>query len=307
MNKENVFKDISNLVGDNNVKLGESMALHTTFKIGGDAAVFVTPETEKQIVSVIEYLNKSDIGYAIIGNGSNLLVSDDGFDGVIVQLSDSYSDYEIDDTADEITVRAEAGVKLVRLGTELANRGITGFEFATGIPGCVGGGVRMNAGAYGGEFKDILVSARLLTKDGQIVTYTRDELELGYRTSIVAKKDLIVLEATFSLKKGDVAQIKDTIKELANKRREKQPLEFPSAGSTFKRPEGYFAGKLIEDAGLKGYEVGGAKVSDKHAGFVINKGGATAKDVCMLTDHIIETIRRENGVTLELEVVKLGF
>ena len=256
-------------------------------------------------------MKKSDIKYIVIGNGSNILVSDEGFRGVVVELGDSFSDYEFlqdsQDNSDEVLVKASAGMKLTRLGNQLAANGIAGFEFATGIPGCIGGAVRMNAGAYGGEFKDILVSAKVIDDEGIIRELSADELELGYRTSIVAKSNMIVLEATLKLRKGEPDIIRNNISELAAKRRQKQPLEYPSAGSTFKRPEGYFAAKLIEDAGLKGCARGGAQVSEKHAGFVVNKGDATAKDVCELTDYIKSEVMEKFGVGLELEVVKVGF
>ncbi len=302
------------MLGDGNVRADEPMKLHTTFRIGGAADYYVTPQTEKQVTDVIAFLKKSDIAYIVIGNGSNILVSDDGFRGVVVELGDAFGSYEIvQDGMDgmqtgleDVIVRASAGMKLTRLGNQLAANGIAGFEFATGIPGCIGGAVRMNAGAYGGEFKDILVSAKVIDDTGNIRELSVDELELGYRTSIIAKSNMIVLEAVLRLKKGKPDAIKKNILELAAKRREKQPLEYPSAGSTFKRPEGYFAAKLIEDAGLKGCSRGGAQVSEKHAGFVVNKGNATAKDVCELTDYIKQVVMEKTGVKLELEVVKVG-
>jgi len=196
---------------------------------------------------------------------------------------------------------------LGRLGSVCAEYSLTGFEFAAGIPGTVGGAVVMNAGAYGGELKDILVSATVMDAEGNIVTLSDDELELGYRTSIIQKKDYIVLEATFALRAGAQTEIRAKMQELAQKRRDKQPLEYPSAGSTFKRPQGYFAAKLIEDAGLKGYQVGGAQVSEKHAGFVINKDHATAADIIALTDAVHDKVLQEFGVELELEVRKIGF
>lgn len=299
------------MLGDGNVRADEPMKLHTTFRIGGAADYYVTPQTEKQVTDVIAFLKKSDIAYIVIGNGSNILVSDDGFRGVVVELGDAFGSYEIVQDSmqtglEDVIVRASAGMKLTRLGNQLAANGIAGFEFATGIPGCIGGAVRMNAGAYGGEFKDILVSAKVIDDTGTVRELSVDELELGYRTSIIAKSNMIVLDAVLRLKKGKPDAIKKNILELAAKRREKQPLEYPSAGSTFKRPEGYFAAKLIEDAGLKGCCRGGAQVSEKHAGFVVNKGNATAKDVCELTDYIKRVVMEKTGVKLELEIVKVG-
>lgn len=311
MDNKMLSEALISMLGAENVRISEPMKPHTTFRIGGAADYYVTPQTEKQIADVITFLKKSDILYIVIGNGSNILVSDEGFRGVVVELGDAFSGFEIlhgiQADSDEVFVRANAGMKLTRLGNQLAADGIAGFEFATGIPGCIGGAVRMNAGAYGGELKDILVSAKVIDDTGSIRELLADELELGYRTSIVAKSNMIVLDAVLKLRKGEPDTIRNNISELAARRREKQPLEYPSAGSTFKRPEGYFAAKLIEDAGLKGCARGGAQVSEKHAGFVVNKGNATAKDVCELTDYIKSTVMEKFGVKLELEVVKVGF
>ena len=308
MDNKMLSEALISMLGAGNVRTGELMKTHTTFRIGGAADYYVTPQAEKQIADVIAFLKKSDIKYIVIGNGSNILVMKAS--GVVGELGDGFSDYEFlqdsQDNSDEVLVKASAGMKLTRLGNQLAANGIAGFEFATGIPGCIGGAVRMNAGAYGGEFKDILVSAKVIDDEGVIRELPADELELGYRTSIV-KSNMIVLEATLKLRKGEPDIIRNNISELAAKRRQKQPLEYPSAGSTFKRPEGYFAAKLIEDAGLKGCARGGAQVSEKHAGFVVNKGDATAKDVCELTDYIKSEVMEKFGVGLELEVVKVGF
>ncbi|MBQ4284417.1 MAG: UDP-N-acetylmuramate dehydrogenase [Lachnospira sp.] len=286
------------------------MKMHTTFKIGGPADYYVTPVNKEQLKRLIELFNEEKIAFYIIGNGSNLLVSDEGYRGAIIQLYDKFSGYEIVsacDDSDKVRVKALAGMSLIKLGRELAENSLTGFEFASGIPGSLGGAVVMNAGAYGGEIKDVIISATVLDRLGNEMLLTNDELELGYRTSVVAKKDLIVTEVELEFKKGDKEEIKKNMMELSRRRIDKQPLEYPSAGSTFKRPEGYFAGKLIEDAGLKGYAVGGAKVSDKHAGFVVNVGRATAKDVISLTDNVSEKVFEQFGVKLELEVKKLGF
>jgi UDP-N-acetylmuramate dehydrogenase len=279
------------------------MNIHTTFRIGGCADYYVQPSSIEELQSLIQFLNKSDIKYCVIGNGSNLLVSDKGIRGVVIQLSDTFDEVEY---IDDVTVKVMSGMMLSRLGNKLADKGLAGFEFATGIPGSVGGAVRMNAGAYGGEIKDIIVSADVLDRSGRLISLSRDELELGYRTSCIAAMDYIVVSAVFRLQKGDTDTIKALIKELAVKRRAKQPLEYPSAGSTFKRPQGFFAAKLIEDAGLKGVSVGGAMVSEKHSGFVVNTGNATAKDVCMLTDMVKDKVKQQSGVDLELEVIKLG-
>ena len=249
MDNKMLSEALISMLGAGNVRTGELMKTHTTFRIGGAADYYVTPQAEKQIADVIAFLKKSDIKYIVIGNGSNILVSDEGFRGVVVELGDGFSDYEFlqdsQDNSDEVLVKASAGMKLTRLGNQLAANGIAGFEFATGIPGCIGGAVRMNAGAYGGEFKDILVSAKVIDDEGVIRELSADELELGYRTSIVAKSNMIVLEATLKLRKGEPDIIRNNISELAAKRRQKQPLEYPSAGSTFKRPEGYFQQSLL--------------------------------------------------------------
>lgn len=303
MSQNDVLGSIKSIVGESRVRTDEPMSNHTTFRIGGTADYFVMPSSIAELQSIVDLLKKSDIEYYVIGNGSNLLVGDKGFRGVIIQLSDEFSEVSY---IDDVTVKVMSGMKLSRLGNQLADRGLAGFEFATGIPGTIGGAVRMNAGAYGGEIKDIIVSADVLDADGNIITLDKAELELGYRTSCIIKRGYIVVSATFRLEKKDTDTIKEYIRELSVKRRTKQPLEYPSAGSTFKRPEGYYAAKLIEEAGLKGLSAGDAQVSEKHAGFVINKGNATAKDVCVLTDKIMEEVMKKDGVKLELEVIKLG-
>ncbi|MGN0408120.1 MAG: UDP-N-acetylmuramate dehydrogenase [Bacteroides sp.] len=300
---ESVFVDeVKAIVGEDRLLLDEPMKLHTTFRIGGNADYFVKPESIEEIKALTECAKRHGIAYYVLGNGSNMLISDEGYRGMIIRLGEEFSAITMQDN-DMISV--QAGAKLSRVGNEAAAKGLAGFEFASGIPGTVGGAVVMNAGAYGGEIKDIIVSATVLTQEGDVMTLSNDELELGYRTSIIQKKGYIVLLAVFKLEKGDEAQIRSRMKELAEKRREKQPLEYPSAGSTFKRPEGFFAGKLIADAGLKGFKVGGAQVSEKHAGFVINTGSATARDVIELTDEVKRKIKQIYGVELELEVKKI--
>lgn len=313
MNENNIgHKSIENklisILGSDNVIKEADMSSYTTFRIGGIADYVVTPENEEQLAKLLHLIKEENVDFVVIGNGSNILVSDNGFDGIVIQFGDKFSSFVIKDKDDSgVYVDVTAGMRLSRLGNELASSSIEGFEFATGIPGTIGGAVMMNAGAYGGEIKDIIKSARVMDFDGNVKELSRDELELGYRTSIIAKKNYIVISAVFDLKKGDREKIKSNIKELALKRREKQPLEYPSAGSTFKRPEGYFAAKLIEDAGLKGLSVGGAQVSEKHAGFVINKKDAKAVDVIRLTDEIKEKVYDKFGVKLELEIKKIGF
>lgn len=296
-----IINEIEKLLGYENVLINEPMKNHTTFKIGGLCDVFVKPTTVEQVKEVVKLLQDNNINYYIVGNGSNLLVSDEGYRGVIINLFNNFSDITVKD--DIIT--ANAGALLGKIGHVALDNGLKGFEFATGIPGTLGGAVVMNAGAYGGEMKDVLVSATVLTKDGDIITLSNEELELSYRSSIIEKNGYIVLSADIKLSKGDKDEIKALISELATRRRDKQPLEYPSAGSTFKRPKDNFAGKLIMDAGLRGYSVGGAMVSEKHCGFVINKDNATCKDVIELTDNVKQKVKEQFGIELELEVKKL--
>ena len=282
--------------------LNEPMKKHTTFRVGGNADYFVMPKTIDEVKGAVALCQKENLPYYILGNGSNLLVGDKGYRGVIIQIYKEMNEIMVD--GDRIS--AQAGALLSKVGSVALEAELTGFEFAAGIPGAVGGAVVMNAGAYGGEMKDILASATVLTEDGNILELTNEELELGYRTSIIAKKNYIVLEAEYQLERGDRTAIRARMDELKLQRVTKQPLEFASAGSTFKRPEGYFAGKLIQDAGLRGFQVGGAQVSEKHCGFVINKGDATAADIVKLMEQVSEKVFQEFGVTLEPEVERLG-
>jgi UDP-N-acetylmuramate dehydrogenase len=302
-----VIDRIRDIVGDSRIFPEESLKNYTTFRIGGKCRALVMPSTKEEIIKVVSLLRETKTNFFVMGNGSNLLVSDEGFDGIVVSLKFFKGIEVLEEDDKTFTVRVMAGELMSSVGNYLARQGVEGFEFATGIPGTIGGGVRMNAGAYGGELKDILVNITAIAEDNTVVTLSNEELELSYRTSILAKKNYICLDACFKLNKGDSLDIKAKIKEYANSRKEKQPLNYPSAGSTFKRPEGYIAAKLIDEAGLKGLQVGGAKVSEKHAGFVVNVGGATAKDVIELTDRVKEVVKEKNGVSLELEVVKLGF
>jgi len=305
--KKDILSDLVNIVGDENVLENEPMSKHTSFKIGGNADFFTTPTTLEGIKEIITYCVQNTISYFVMGNGSNLLVHDDGYRGVIIQFYDKFNHIEYTVNEQKVIVKAQAGVMLGRLGNELMNRSITGFEFAAGIPGTVGGAIMMNAGAYGGEIKDVIISACLMDSCGNVVKLNNSQLELGYRTSIVSKKGYIVLEAEFELELGNQEEIKNKLDNFTVRRKEKQPLEFPSAGSTFKRPIGHYAGKLISDANLMGYTVGGAQVSKKHAGFVINIGNATAADIIKLTNDVKNKVKEQFGVELELEVRKLGF
>lgn len=290
------------IIDEAKIRKDEPMRSHTTFRVGGPADYFVTPETDGEITEVIRACREYEIPYYIVGNGSNLLVGDKGFRGVVIQIFKSMNQI----TVDGESLKAQAGCGLAQIANAALGAGLAGFEFAAGIPGTLGGAVVMNAGAYGGEMKDVLVSATVLTKDGEKKVLSVDELKLGYRTSIIPENEYIVLAAEIQLKAGDRAEIKARMDELREQRVSKQPLEYPSAGSTFKRPEGYFAGKLIQDAGLKGYAVGGAMVSEKHSGFVINTGGATASDIQELMARVTKIVKDQAGVTLEPEVKRIG-
>lgn len=300
--KKEIREKFCELLGKDKVLFEEPMSSHTTFRIGGPAEVFLMPESYEQIRSALALCREEGLPYFVLGNGSNLLVSDSGYRGVIIQMDRNMGDIELKGTE----IRACAGALLSSVAAAARKASLTGFEFAGGIPGTLGGAVVMNAGAYGGEMKDVLREVTVMTKEGDIRVIPSDRLELGYRTSIIKKSGYLVLEAVISLEKGDPQAIQEKTKELASKRTEKQPLDYPSAGSTFKRPEGYFAGKLIMDSGLRGFRVGGAQVSEKHCGFVINTGGATAKDVKELMDHVIRTVKENYNITLEPEVKFLG-
>ncbi|MBQ3114782.1 MAG: UDP-N-acetylmuramate dehydrogenase [Clostridia bacterium] len=270
------------------------MSNHTSFKIGGPASVVVVPDTIEDLCEIIKALK--DTKYTVMGNGTNLLVSDKGFDGTVVKISGGLNEISVSDTV----ITAGAGALLSKVGAVAKQNSLSGFEFASGIPGTVGGAVFMNAGAYGGEMKDIVVSSTYVDSQGNTGEIT--EHNFGYRTSIYKGTDKYVVSAKFKLEKGDSKEIADKMLDLAHRRAEKQPLEYPSAGSVFKRPEGYFAGALIEQAGLKGKQIGGACVSEKHSGFIINKGGATCDDVLKLIDFVRETVEKQFGVTLEQEI-----
>lgn len=278
----------------------EPMKRHTTFKIGGFADEFCEAENIRDIFSAIKYAEEKNIPLFVMGNGSNLLVSDKGIRGLVLKLSDRFARYEI--LGD--TIKAESGILLSSLAKAAQKNSLSGMEFAAGIPGTLGGAIYMNAGAYGGEMKDIVKSVTFL-KDGEIKKI-ESGFGFGYRRSIFADNSAIILEAELKLKKGNPDEIAAKMEELKKRRVEKQPLSMASAGSTFKRPEGYFAGKLIEDAGLKGYAVGGAAVSEKHSGFVVNQGNATAEDVILLIKHIQKTVKEKFGVELETEVKMVG-
>ena len=271
---------------------------YTSFKIGGKADIMVFPDTVEKLSKILSFSNSNNIPVFILGKGSNLLVNDDGINGVVVNTC-KLDEIEL---IDETTVRCGCGISLSRLCRFALDNSLSGLEFAFGIPGTAGGAAYMNAGAYGGEMKDVLVSCEHLNADGSLSSFSGNELSLGYRHSVYSDSDLVIVSLTLKLNKGNQEEIKSKMDELIGKRKDKQPLEYPSAGSTFKRPEGYFAGALIEQCGLKGFTVGGAQVSEKHAGFVINIGSATAKDVLGVIEHCKNTVLTETGVLLEPEV-----
>lgn len=298
----NFYNRMMDIIDEKRIYTDEPMKKHTTFRVGGNADFFVIPKTVEEVKQTIMLCVEQDMPYYILGNGSNLLVGDKGYRGVVIQIYKEMNNIFVDGQK----IKVQAGALLSKIGSVALEAGLTGFEFAAGIPGTMGGAVVMNAGAYGGEMKDVLEEVTVLTKEGEVLILSKEQLDMGYRTSVVAKKDYIVLKATIALELGDRDAIKARMDELKVQRTTKQPLEFPSAGSTFKRPEGYFAGKLIQDAGLRGFQVGGAQVSEKHCGFVINKGDATAADIVELMKQVSERVKEKFGVELEPEVKRLG-
>ena len=294
---------LANFLESENIEYrqNEPMRAHTTFKIGGEADIFIIPASPAALISAVKKCTGLEIPYFILGNGSNLLVSDDGIEGAVISLAGINGI-----SADGEKITCGAGAMLSSVCLKALSLSLTGLEFAYGIPGTAGGALYMNAGAYGGQMADVIESAECLTASGEIKTLKKEDMRLGYRSSVFKKGGLIIISLTLALKKGDKAEIKAEMDELLNRRKQKQPLEYPSAGSTFKRPEGYFAGALIEKNGLKGLSVGGAQVSEKHAGFVINRGGATAADVKALIGKIQKKVFENDGVMLEPEVIFTG-
>lgn len=286
---------------EENIIVDAQMKNYVHFKVGGPADILLFPETREQVVNSIKICRSNNVPFYVVGNGSNLLVRDGGLRGVVIKLGKIKNIWVNGDR-----VNAECGALLKDVSSEGILNSLTGFEFACGIPGTVGGAVFMNAGAYFGEISQVIESADVIDTEGNVITLNKEELELGYRTSSVMKKGYVVLSAIFKLKSGEEEKIKERVDDLTFMRESKQPLEYPSAGSTFKRPEGYFAGKLIQDAGLKGFILGGAAVSDKHSGFVINKSGASAKDIIDLIHHIQDEVKIQYGVELHPEVRIIG-
>lgn len=297
-----VVKALERFLPAENIHIKEPMSKHTTFRIGGDADCFLQIENAEQLKEIQGYLQKLELPYFVLGNGSNILVSDEGFPGVVLEIADKMSGIRVEGEC----IIAQAGALMSKIARVAYENELTGFEFAAGIPGTIGGGVVMNAGAYGGELKQVVTAVTVLDKEGSLLELDNATMEFGYRTSAIKNHPFIVTEVRIQLRAGDKAVIKATMDDLAAKRREKQPLEYASAGSTFKRPEGYFAGKLIMDAGLRGYQVGGAQVSEKHCGFVINRGSATAVEVKQLMNHVQTEVKNQFGVDLEPEVIFVG-
>ncbi|WP_430732125.1 UDP-N-acetylmuramate dehydrogenase [Virgibacillus halodenitrificans] len=279
----------------------EPLRNHTYTRLGGKADFLVTPETYEQVQEIVKLANHQEVKFTLLGNGSNLIVKDGGIRGIVMNLK-KLTAIRIDETS----IVAQSGARIIDVSREALKEELSGLEFACGIPGSVGGALFMNAGAYGGEIKDVLVSTKVVDRDGELLTLTAEELDLDYRTSNIPDNGYIVLEATFSLEKGEYKAIKAIMDDLTFKRETKQPLEYPSCGSVFKRPPGYFAGKLIQDSDLQGQQIGGAQVSEKHAGFIVNKSEATASEYIDLIHHVQATVKDKFGVTLEREVKIIG-
>ena len=302
MNLEQLIDNLN--ISKEKIKYNEPMAKHTSFKIGGPAQCFINAESVEEIKQICKVASKNDINLTIIGNGSNLFVTDNGINGIVVKVN--IKKFELEFSNDDVSLIVGAGNKLGEIAQKLLRNEITGFEFAAGIPGTIGGAVRMNAGAYGKEMKDIVETVKYMDYDGNIYEKSNKDLEFEYRKSMFAKNKFIILEAKLKLQKGNAQYIKDKMLEFEQSRKQKQPLEFPSAGSTFKRGTDFITAKLIDDAGLKGYRVGGAMVSTKHAGFVVNENNATAQDVLNLVKHIKQEVYKKFNKKIELEIQVIG-
>lgn len=297
-----MYDYIKTVIPRERILFHQPMKEYTTFRVGGEAECLIMIRQEEELAKLLPYLNQIEQEYFILGNGSNLLVGDKGYRGIVLKFDGEMGQITVDDTH----ITAKAGALLSKVAATARDNGLTGLEFAAGIPGSIGGGIVMNAGAYDGEMKQVVESVRVMDSDGQISVLDNDTMEFGYRTSIIKNRPFIVLEVVLQLAEGDREQIGARMEELMQLRRSKQPLEYPSAGSTFKRPEGYYAGKLIMDAGLRGYRIGGAQVADKHCGFIINTGKATAADIREVIEEVQQRVRERFHVSLEPEVVFLG-
>lgn len=297
-----MYDYIRTFVPEERLLFHEPMSRHTTFRVGGEAECMAVVETKEELTQLVSYLGRIEQEYFILGNGSNLLVGDKGYRGIIVKLGKRLSAIGVEKNH----IAVGAGALLSKVAYAAKDAGLSGLEFAAGIPGSIGGAIVMNAGAYGGEMKRVVKMVRVINKEGEILTLDNDTMEFGYRTSIIRDRPFIVLGAVLKLTPGNKEEITAKMEELMTQRKSKQPLEYPSAGSTFKRPEGYYAGKLIMDAGLRGYRIGGAQVSEKHCGFVINRGGASAADIREVIEEVRERVKDRFHVRLEPEVIFLG-
>lgn len=302
MNIDKLAVELENFTDKGNIHVNEPMKNHTTFKVGGPADILVEPCNESELADIIKYLKKQKEKYMMIGNGSNLIVKDSGIRGIVIKLFDKFKYFSVQGNI----IKVGSGTLMSALSKYALDNNLTGLEFASGIPGTVGGGVTMNAGAYGYDISTVFKSCKVLNNKGEIINLSKDAMNFGYRKTEVQNKNYTVIEAEFELKDGNHSEIEALMLDLNKRRRDKQPLEYPSAGSIFKRPEGYFAGKLIQDSGLCGYQIGGAAVSTKHAGFIINVGGATGTDIIELIKHIQNTVNHQFGVMLETEVKIIG-
>ncbi len=296
------YKEYFSEIKFNDIRYNEPLKNHTSFKVGGPADVMVIPTSEEELVKAVEICRDNGLKYFIMGNGSNLLIKDTGIRGVVIKINEGFDDVVVVDTK----ITAQAGALLTAVSKIALRESLEGMEFASGIPGTIGGAITMNAGAYGGEMKDIVSSVRVLTKDNQILDLTNEEMNFTYRNSKVKDLELIVISVEIDLQHGEYDTIDEKIKDLTFQRTSKQPLELPSGGSTFKRPEGYFAGKLIDDAGLRGLRHGDAQVSDKHCGFVVNRGETSYKEIMELVGVIKKTVMDRFGVELEMEIKRVG-
>ncbi|MDP4092503.1 MAG: UDP-N-acetylmuramate dehydrogenase [Bacillota bacterium] len=293
---------LAQISGIESVRTDEPMALHTSFKVGGPADILVKPTDIGKLADTLRFCSQNGIPFFVMGNGTNLVVKDKGIRGVVIKLFDNFNSCQVRDDV----IEAQAGILLSKLSNRALENSLTGLEFASGIPGTLGGAAAMNAGAYGGEMKDVIVKTEYMTMNGEIRIVEGDQHKFGYRTSFIQSEDGIILKCMLKLKKGNYQEIKASMAELTKKRCDKQPIELPSAGSVFKRPTGYFAGKLIEDSGLRGFRIGGAEVSEKHCGFIVNRGGATARDVINLIKHVQDTVKSKYNVELQTEVKIVG-
>lgn len=296
------MNNFKNIIDENKILVGELMKNHTTFHIGGEVDLMLLPETEEEIIEIIRMCNKIGRNFFVLGGGSNLLVPDTGLKDIVIKLSKNYSDFQIEKNI----VVAESGIKLSSLSDRITEANLTGFEFASGIPGTVGGGVYMNAGAYDSEMKNIVKSVRVIDQKGQVREYTNEQMKFAYRTSFAMEEKSVISKVVFELQEGNQEDIINKIKDFSNRRAEKQPITEYSAGSTFKRPVGHYAGKLIEEAGLKGFSLGNAKVSEKHSGFIINKGGCSYQEMVDFIDEVKDRVYKNSGIRLEEEVRIFG-